>query len=69
MDLLAQLILIAQDNYYDLKFYRLNSDMKIINLCGKAANWKIILADCLIIKERDHWTPKFLKQNGRISII
>ena len=39
--LLAQLILIAQDNYYDLKFNRLYSGMKrIINLCGKAANWK-----------------------------
>lgn len=41
VDLLAQLILIAQNNYYDLKFNRLYSDMKrIINLCGKAANWK-----------------------------
>jgi len=55
VDLLAQLILIVQDNYYDLKFNRLYSDMKrIINLCGKAANWKKMLADCLIIKERDH---------------
>ena len=55
VDLLAQLIMIAQDNYYDLKFNRLYSDMKrIINLCGKTANWKKMLADCLIIKERDH---------------